>query len=313
MKRLLFIILALSISIQCYAPVKYEKNENKTLFSAFIEQVEYILKYEREKQNFKGFLSDLSWNESRNDYEIVNSIGAMGKYQFMPGTLKWLGYEVSVTRFEKDPMHFSPQMQEEAIIKLIESNRKILKEVIEKYDKTVVNGIFMTEGGILGAAHLAGAFGVKWYFQNGQNPADINGTSLEDYLRKFSHHDLSFDYFSLQSRDSESREASGDFWTFDSSFGLTKSLLCYHFEKNLYNKNENNLGEVADKMMNHTLPDEILNIIDTRIAKDSERSLRHEEPIGLRTIVRAIHKQGFRAWFGEFTLFLFYERRRRLL
>ena len=48
--------------------------------------------------------------------------------------------------------------------------------------------MLVTKSGMLAAAHLAGAYGVKKYFaSNGRfNPKDACGTSLEKYLLLFS-------------------------------------------------------------------------------------------------------------------------------
>ena len=42
----------------------------------------------------------------------------------------------------------------------------VLKKEIEKYEGTILNGIHVTESGILAAAHLGGAGSVKKYFKN---------------------------------------------------------------------------------------------------------------------------------------------------
>ena len=72
------------------------------------------------------------------------------------------------------------------MIKLLSLNEYTLRGVIHKYDGKFVKGNRITKSGILAAAHLAGAGGVKKYFRYGFNPKDAYGTGLEDYLFKFS-------------------------------------------------------------------------------------------------------------------------------
>jgi hypothetical protein len=43
-------------------------------------------------------------------------------------------------------------MQEKAFVALLSKNKAILEDVIERYDGKVVNGVLITESGILAAA-----------------------------------------------------------------------------------------------------------------------------------------------------------------
>ena len=56
-----------------------------------------------------------------------------------------------------------------------------------------INGIHITESGILAAAHLAGESSVKKFFkhQGGYNFADGNGVTLQHYLKAFAGYDTS--------------------------------------------------------------------------------------------------------------------------
>ncbi len=57
-----------------------------------------------------------------------------------------------------------------------------------------INGIEITESGILAAAHLAGAGSVKKYLRsNGQEIfSDAYGTNVQHYMKRFSGFDTSF-------------------------------------------------------------------------------------------------------------------------
>ena len=64
---------------------------------------------------------------------------------------------------------------------------------IKKYVGKTINGIHITESGILAAAHLAGESSVKKFFkhQGGYNFADGNGVTLQHYLKAFAGYDTS--------------------------------------------------------------------------------------------------------------------------
>ena len=84
----------------------------------------------------------------------------------------------------------SPELQELAMQALLEHNKKKLKKYIEKYDGKVVHGVFVTESGILAAAHLAGQGNVKKFFRSGNEFRDGYGTRLTSYMVNFSGYQL---------------------------------------------------------------------------------------------------------------------------
>lgn len=137
------------------------------------------------ESKYKLLLEKLGEHESRGNSRIVNQQGCMGIYQFKESTLRFLGYEVSLQEFRTNPEHFPEWQQHEAALKFTKANKKLLQQIIDKYDGKVVNGIKITETGILAAAALAGHGGVKKYFRKGLNSQDCYGTSIEDMLVRF--------------------------------------------------------------------------------------------------------------------------------
>lgn len=136
-------------------------------------------------KNHDAFLEDIGHKESSGRYDIVNRYGYMGKYQFGATTLKGLGFKVSRTEFLN-----SPQLQEEAMQRLLAHNKKRLQKYIDKYEGEVVHGVYITESGVLAAAHLGGAGNVRKFFRKGSNFKDGNGTSIVTYMQKFSGYKL---------------------------------------------------------------------------------------------------------------------------
>ena len=130
--------------------------------------------------NLDTFLYDMAERESSNRYDVVNQYGYMGAYQFGSQTLKDLGYKVTRKEFLNNPT-----LQEEAMLKLLKANKHTLRRQIKKYDGKLVNGVLVTESGLLAAAHLVGAGTVRKWVRNGKKYTDGNGVDLTSYLVKF--------------------------------------------------------------------------------------------------------------------------------
>jgi len=139
-------------------------------------------------KNHNKFLEDLGFRESSGNYKAVNQFGYLGKYQFGRRTLDALGY----TDVSNRVFLANPQIQEEAMYDLLTHNKRILRRLIKKYEGRVINGILITESGILAAAHLAGPGNVKRFFKKGYEFKDGNGTKMTSYMKKFSGYQLEF-------------------------------------------------------------------------------------------------------------------------
>jgi len=138
------------------------------------------------EKDFVGFKEALAFKESQGKYSRVNTLGYLGKYQFGKSTLKDL--HVNPKNFLKNPL-----LQEKAFVANLEKNKYILRKEIKKFNKKWVGGVKITESGILAAAHLGGAGAVQQYLWSyGKNTmSDAYGTSIREYLKKFSGYDLS--------------------------------------------------------------------------------------------------------------------------
>lgn len=138
-------------------------------------------------KSFIGFTQAVGFKESRNRYHIVNKFGYLGKYQFGKSTLRRLKVK-NVENFLSNP-----EQQEQAFSALCSLNKYILRNDIKRSVGKKINGIEITESGILAAAHLSGAGNVKKYLRtNGQNnKQDAFGTSIETYMKRFAGYDVS--------------------------------------------------------------------------------------------------------------------------
>ena len=144
---------------------------------------ERLKKYHEDELN--RFLNDIGHRESGNRYDITNTWGYMGKYQFGKSTLKGLGFEVTRKEFLGNP-----QLQEEAMMALLNHNKEKLQQYIDIYDGKTINGMYVSESGILAAAHLGGQGSVKRYFKNGKIFKDAYGTKITSYMEQFSGYDI---------------------------------------------------------------------------------------------------------------------------
>ncbi len=137
--------------------------------------------------SFEEWKEALAFKESKGKYGIVNKLGYMGKYQFGKATLRGLGVNDSISFLEDE------LLQEKTFIKYVKYNHKQLEPYIKKYSGKTIGGVHVTESGILAAAHLSGAGGVKKFLTSGgaTGKRDAFGTSIRSYMAKFGGYDLS--------------------------------------------------------------------------------------------------------------------------
>tara|TARA_R100001079_G_C4436216_1_gene146549 strand:+ start:345 stop:938 length:594 start_codon:yes stop_codon:yes gene_type:complete len=151
----------------------------------FVEAEPIKVNINLDVKNHNAFLEAMGKRESSNNYRAVNRFGYMGKYQFGKSTLKTLKIKVSKEEFLNNP-----DLQEEAMHKLLLYNQKKLKKYIEKYDGKIVHGILVTESGLLAAAHLGGPGSVRKWFRTGTVRKDGNGVKITSYMKNFSGYSL---------------------------------------------------------------------------------------------------------------------------
>jgi len=166
--------------------VSLEKLEEERLLREIEEK---RLEEERIKQyhedELQRFLTDIGHRESGNRYDITNTWGYMGRYQFGKSTLKGLGFEVTKKEFLNNP-----QLQDSAMMALLNHNKEKLQNYIDIFDGKTINGMYVSESGILAAAHLGGQGSVKRYFKKGKVFSDAYGTKITSYMKQFSGYDI---------------------------------------------------------------------------------------------------------------------------
>jgi hypothetical protein len=201
MKKIFLVISLVTIIILSSAFSKTEKSK-RTYDKNCVRttQITTVLTLEESQNNintiqipftgksFAGFRGALGFKESQNRYHIVNKLGYLGKYQFGKSTLKRLKI-YNTSEFLNDS-----EQQEKAFVALCSLNKYILRKDIRRNVGKKINGIRITESGILAAAHLGGAGSVKKYLrsQGNENFSDAFGSSIQYYMKKFSGYDVSF-------------------------------------------------------------------------------------------------------------------------
>ncbi len=138
-------------------------------------------------KTYVGFKEAVAFKESQGNYFTVNTLGYLGKYQFGKETLKMIGI------YNPNQFLYNPELQEKAFLANTERNKWILRKDIVRFEGKTINGITVTESGILAAAHLAGAGSVKKFLRSygSVNFSDAYGTSIKNYMKKFQGYDTS--------------------------------------------------------------------------------------------------------------------------
>lgn len=149
------------------------------------ENIDYNIPYLQKK--FIAFKQALAFKESQGKYTIVNSLGYLGKYQFGKTTLQ--RFKI----YDTEAFLNNPELQEKTFVALCKVNKWILRKDIKKFVNEKINGIEITESGILAAAHLAGAGNVKKYLRSGGSISftDAYGATVRDYMKRFAGYNVS--------------------------------------------------------------------------------------------------------------------------
>jgi len=143
-------------------------------------------KVTEELKELKRLAKAVAMRESSGNYEVVNTLGYMGAYQFGMPRLCDLGYTkregdgfVWVPPYNKNVFLTTPVIQDiafyEHVIDLIPKVAPYLKYT-EDY----------TISGLVMGAHLAGMGGVDKYFKRHHDSKDMHGTSIVSYMEEFS-------------------------------------------------------------------------------------------------------------------------------
>lgn len=156
------------------------------------------------------FWEDLGQQESSGNYKAVNRLNYLGKYQMGEAAMvdagyykpkpdknynnKWDGeFTGKDGVFSVEDFLNNPQAQENAQYAYKKAQWRGIKNFAKQYNGKVINGIPITESGMLAGAHLVGQGALHQYLSSSGNylPQDDNQVTVEKYLRKFAGYDVS--------------------------------------------------------------------------------------------------------------------------
>jgi hypothetical protein len=187
MRKIFLISILILVSHICTAPMI----DFRLKLAEFRSLSEYVDRKYHENE-FSRFINDLGYRESANNWLCINLIGCFGEWQFAESTLKYLGFKkVTLKKFKKNPEVFPRELQRRALKTLIDVNLAFLANY-ERYIGKTIKGVVITKSGMIAAAHLGGAGSVKKFLTSSgkMNNKDCLGTSIYDYMKKFSNYDL---------------------------------------------------------------------------------------------------------------------------
>ena len=140
------------------------------------------------RKDILRFLEAIALFESNNRYDVVNSYGFLGRYQFSPTTIRHLGYDILNEDFLRNA-----RLQDEIMLAYMRENYISLRPYIDEYNNTNYKGMYITTSSILAGAHFAGAMGMKRFLLNKLDSigtVDANGMTLRKYMTKFSDYNV---------------------------------------------------------------------------------------------------------------------------
>ena len=150
-------------------------------------------------ERLQQYFDAIGQRESGGNYKVVNTVGYLGKYQMGKSALIDAGYYAAGKFTGKDGVYSkedflnNPQAQENAMRIYKQKQWGYIKGFAPKYSGKYINGIHITYSGMLAAAHLNGQAKLNEYLTSGGKlkAKDGYGTSIEEYLEKFSDYDVS--------------------------------------------------------------------------------------------------------------------------
>jgi len=162
------------------------------------------------QKSYQSFLTKLAFKESSNKWDTVRYVVKkkhrksgkrtpvyVGKYQFGNLAFRDIKSNVRVKDFAENPNIWTEAQQDIDILKLLKNNKHYLRHKslfkgYEHYIGQTINGVKITESGVLAASHLVGYKNVKKFLSsNGEkDPADGNGTKCSAYMTLFAGYNL---------------------------------------------------------------------------------------------------------------------------
>lgn len=185
-------ITFLTLFFMCVTQIVSAPTKDLFVKALLIKKARDLVDKRFHESEFTRFINDLGHRESGNNWMSVNCIGCFGEWQFAESTVHFLGYKyITLRKFKANPNIFPRDLQRKVLESLIKVNMVLLKDY-EHYIGDTIKGVVVSKSGLIAASHLGGARSVKVFLaSNGRvNKKDVLGTSVFDYLKRFSFYDL---------------------------------------------------------------------------------------------------------------------------
>jgi len=154
-------------------------------------------------KTYEDFKEAVGKRESGGDYQIKNSLGYLGKYQFglarlsdfglcerKPNTKGYGNKSFDwVPPFAEDIFLTNEELQDTVFDKHVWSLRRSIEKGFSKYLDTEISGHKLTLSGAIGCCHLLGVGGLK-DFISGKDSQDAYGTKASDYVELFKDYEI---------------------------------------------------------------------------------------------------------------------------
>lgn len=139
--------------------------------------------------DYGGFNASLARTESGGNYNVVNSEGYGGKYQFGQGRLDDFNRANGTSYKVSDLVAGTPEAEQ--LTERVQAwhlgdiDQYVKDKGLDSYLGQSVGGVTITQDGMRAMAHLGGKGGMEKFLRTGgqYNPSDSNGTHLSDYAR----------------------------------------------------------------------------------------------------------------------------------
>jgi hypothetical protein len=155
-------------------------------------------------KDFLEFALDLGKRESNRRYEIVNTLGYMGFWQFGKPRIYDCGYSLDgwkpkgrpvLTVISKQEFLNNPALQNKIFEKHVDMWVNAIERKYKKYDGKVYGDITISVSGMVGGLHLKGEGsakypGLKQFLETGASNKDGYGTEITEYVKRFGGYDL---------------------------------------------------------------------------------------------------------------------------
>lgn len=147
---------------------------------------------------YAEFKNALGQRESGNNYQIVNTLGFLGRFQFGKPRLWDLGFSIDgyipkgrapKKIITKEQFLNDPQLQDQLFDKHVKDYNGYANKRFSEFLGKEINGVIITASGLIAGAHLKGMGGVR-DFLNGQDNADAYGTQISEYINKFKDYEI---------------------------------------------------------------------------------------------------------------------------